>query len=287
MGNMAAKTALIIQGGGARGTYAAGALKVLVENGFSFDQVYGTSAGALLGIDFVAKDPERLEKIINELTSAKGFIKVHNYFTKGSIFDFKYLLEDLPKTKLPFKHDDFMDSPTEFYAAACSVEDRDTSYFSKKDPNFLLGLASSASLPPFSKPVEIEGKGYLDGGVYASVPFEKALKDDISKIVIIVTREKGYRKSAPGRLMKRLCRRQYRHQPKFLEDILNSYKHYNEQMDLMDRLADEGRIFVLYPSIPPQVKITTQDKKKLDELFLQACEDTKRQLEGLREYLAQ
>ena len=39
-------SALIVQGGGARGTYAAGVLKVLLENGFSFDEVYGTSAGA-------------------------------------------------------------------------------------------------------------------------------------------------------------------------------------------------------------------------------------------------
>ena len=59
-------SALIVQGGGARGTYAAGVLKVLLENDFSFDEVYGTSAGALLGVEYVTKDSERLGKLIEK-----------------------------------------------------------------------------------------------------------------------------------------------------------------------------------------------------------------------------
>lgn len=280
------KDVLVIQGGGARGTYAAGSLKVLLENDFSFDEVYGTSAGALLGIEYLTKDKDRLEKLIIELSSNKGFIKVQNYFTKGSIFDFNYLLNELPKEKLPFKKDEFFQSSSEFYAVSANVNENKVAYFSKNDPNFFAGLESSASLPPFSKPILIDGKGYLDGGVFAAVPYMDAIEKEARHVVVIATREKGYRKKAPSKAIKALYHKQYRKNKEFLNSLLNSHKLYNEQMDEMDRLAEEGRIFVIYPSVPPTVKVTTQNKTKLHELFVNAEEDTKNSLNSLREYLS-
>ena len=282
----AKRSALIVQGGGARGTYAAGVLKILLENDFSFDEVYGTSAGALLGVEYITKDKERLLGLIEELCSSKGFIKVQNYFTKGSIFDFDYLLKKLPKEKLPFREKEFYESETEFYAVSANVSENKVAYFSKNDPHFMDGLASSASLPPFSKPIEIEGKEYVDGGVFAGVPFERPLRENVSKIVVISTREKGYRKKALSKAIKAICRRQYRKNPAFLKSILNSYRLYNEQMDEMDKLAEEGRIFVFYPSFPPSVGITTQNKAKLDALFSDAEKDARASLNALKEYLS-
>lgn len=286
MGNMLNKDVLVVQGGGARGTYAAGVLKILLENGFHFDEVYGTSAGALLGIEYLTKDVDRLEKLIQELSSAKGFIKVQNYFTKGSIFDFNYLLQELPKEKLPFKEEEFFNSQDEFYAVSACVNDNHVAYFSKNDPNFYSGLASSASLPPFSKPIMIDGKGYVDGGIFEAVPFLRPLEEDAKHIVVVSTREKGFRKKSSSKAIKALYRKQYRKNKDFLNSLLNDYKLYNEQMDLMDKLHDEGRIFVIYPSLPPTVKVTTQDKEKLHALFVTAEEDTKNSLTSLKEYLS-
>lgn len=285
-GNMVNKDTLVVQGGGARGTYAAGALKILLENNIHFNEVYGTSAGALLGIEYLTKDIDRLEKLILELASAKGFIKVQNYFTKGSIFDFDYLLKKLPKEKLPFKEEEFFASEDDFYAVSACVTDNCAAYFSKNDKNFYQGLASSASLPPFSKPITIDGKGYVDGGIFEAIPFLRPLEEGAKHIVVISTRAKGYRKKSPSKAIKALYRRQYRKNKEFLNSLLNDYKLYNEQMDLMDKLHEEGRVFVIYPSIPPTVKVTTQDKEKLHELFVAAEEDTRNSLNALREYLS-
>lgn len=283
---MEKRSSLVVQGGGARGTYAAGVLKVLLENGYEFDEVYGTSAGALLGAEFVTRDQDRLKKLIIELASAKGFIKVQNYFTKGSIFDFDYLLKELPKNKIPFRKEDFYSSKTGFYAVSSCVDDNTVAYFSKEDPNFLKGLESSASLPPYSKPIMINGKGYVDGGILEAVPFEKPLNDNVEKIVVIATREKGYRKKAPHKAIKSLYKKQYRNNRAFQKSLLDNYKLYNEQMNLMDKLNEEGRIFVIYPSLPPTVKVTTQNKKKLDELYSNAEIDARHILDSLKKYLS-
>ena len=40
---------LVLEGGGAKGSYHAGAIKALHESGYSFDGVMGTSIGAING----------------------------------------------------------------------------------------------------------------------------------------------------------------------------------------------------------------------------------------------
>ena len=55
-------------------------------------------------------------------------------------------------------------------------------------------LRASASLPFVSRIVEIEGKKYLDGGCADSIPLEAFIKTGYGRNVVILTREKGYRK---------------------------------------------------------------------------------------------
>ena len=55
-------------------------------------------------------------------------------------------------------------------------------------------LRASASLPFVSRIVEIEGKKYLDGGCADSIPLEAFIKIGYGLNVVILTREKGYRK---------------------------------------------------------------------------------------------
>ncbi|MBQ3588772.1 MAG: patatin-like phospholipase family protein, partial [Oscillospiraceae bacterium] len=40
---------LVLEGGGMRGSYTAGVLDYFIENGLEFRDVYGVSAGALIG----------------------------------------------------------------------------------------------------------------------------------------------------------------------------------------------------------------------------------------------
>ena len=48
---------LVLEGGGAKGSYQAGAIKALYEKGYKFDGVMGTSIGAINGA-FVAQGTE-------------------------------------------------------------------------------------------------------------------------------------------------------------------------------------------------------------------------------------
>ena len=49
---------LVLEGGGAKGSYHAGAIKALHESGYSFDGVMGTSIGAINGAIVAQGDTE-------------------------------------------------------------------------------------------------------------------------------------------------------------------------------------------------------------------------------------
>lgn len=62
-----------------------------------------------------------------------------------------------------------------------------------------IGRASS-SIPLVSPRVEIDGVPYLDGGIADSIPLIHAMEKGWRKNVVVLTRNKGYRKSKPGKV---------------------------------------------------------------------------------------
>jgi NTE family protein len=46
---MTTKKALVLSGGSVKGAFQAGAIKALIEKGYTFDKIYGISVGSLNG----------------------------------------------------------------------------------------------------------------------------------------------------------------------------------------------------------------------------------------------
>lgn len=61
------KQALVLAGGGSKGAYQAGCIKALIELGYNFNIVTGTSVGALNALLVVQKDYEALYKLWDEI----------------------------------------------------------------------------------------------------------------------------------------------------------------------------------------------------------------------------
>jgi len=281
-----ANFALCIQGGGSRGSYAAGVLDVLMQEKIWADEVVGTSAGALIGCNYVSHNEGRSTKMLLTMMRDRRFMKPSNFLTKGSVFDFRFMLYDLPNQGLPFDAAEFKDNPCKFYAVTTSCLDGKPRYFEKRDPDFWSAVAASASLPLLSKPCHVHSEPFLDGGVSCPIGFEKALQDHYEKIVVVCTRQKGYRKKRMMAGQRALARCLYRRYPAFLEAYRNSIVIYNRQMDLLEKLEAENKAFVIYPSLPPQISHAEKNPKKIRELILQGQNDARRTLALLNGYLS-
>ncbi|MDY6430028.1 MAG: patatin family protein [Bacilli bacterium] len=279
------KTALILQGGGTREAFSAGVLDVLLENDFQFDFIAGTSAGALSGLNYVSKNKGRNLYVLTTLMKEKKFCSFRNLIKNRSIFNFDYLFNEAAKGDFPFDFDEFYKSNTTLIAAATCLETGKVTYFEKGDSDFWEGVAASASLPLLSKPVQIKELHYLDGGPVCGLPFRTALDRGIKKIVVVCTRQKGYRKQKHSNSHTKLCKKLYKSYPNFIDAYDNEYIVYNNDMDEMERLAESGAIFMIYPKEPVTISHTEKNEKKIRDLYEKGVEVMKENLPILTAYL--
>lgn len=283
------KWALVVQGGGTRAAYAGGALEVLLKAKLFADLAIGTSAGALLSADYVSRDEGRNKKILEVVMGDLRFASLSHYFSKkASFFDFDYLFKDIP-TKIPFNLPEFLNSSTDYYCCTTSLMTGQPFYFNRKDPHFFLGLAASCSMPLYNrKPVMVDGKPYLDGGVVARIPYKKALEEGYEKIVVIATRSRDFSYPNNGKESEAelaIVKTLYKKYPLFLEANRNSKKSFNEDMEEIHRLEKEGRLFVLYPSVEPSLGHATRSAQKIEKLYEEGEQEMKKALPALIKYL--
>ena len=99
---------------------------------------------------------------------------------------------------------------------------------------------ASCSMPLATKTVFVDGIPYVDGGVADSIPIIHSLKTGHQRNVIILTRNKGYRKHSSGkqdRLFELAYGKKY---PKLVEVLEQRAKVYNKTLYYIDKWEKEG-----------------------------------------------
>ena len=97
--------------------------------------------------------------------------------------------------------------------------------------------------------VEVDGIPMLDGGIADSVPVRRAIADGYDYNIVILTRKKGYYKNERSTSMMRLVKLYYRKYPKLAWAMLQRNHVYNQEMDLITRLQEQGKVFVIRPEV--------------------------------------
>ena len=139
-------------------------------------------------------------------------------------------------------------------------------------------------MPFVGKEVVINGKAYMDGGISSSIPIERAIKDGYDYNIVILTRNKGYRKK-PSKMTKKISNVKYRNFKGLTKAISDRYKNYNREVELVEKLEKEGKVFVIRPTNPVNVGRIEKDKKKIFEIYKSGYIDTVRQYNKLKKWL--
>ncbi len=276
---------LIIEGGALRGIHTSGVLDALMGSDIYPSSVFGVSAGALNGFNYIAKQPGRSARANLEFINDERYFNPMNIVRRKGIFGFDFMFGDLSEI-IPFDYDMFNNSKQRFFVVVTDVETGKPAYFEKGvcQDIFAAG-AASASLPLVTQPVNIDGRDYVDGGVADPIPVEKALADGYDKIVLVLTRHKGFRRSLISIAEREALKRIYKDKPALLETMLAANGRYNETLDLIDRLEEEGRVFVIRPSEEIDISLIDKDIDKLGVLYQAGITDGRNSMEGLRKYL--
>lgn len=203
------KRALVISGGGAKGAWAGGLVQYLIEEkNYDWDMYFGSSTGSLVIPLTSLKEMERLkEAYINVDNDAifsldpftkKGKINIWNAAWriirgKTSLGESNNLHE---RIKTMFTEEDFdkvKENGKDLFACAVDYTEGVAKFAHNKEVSYngyVDATWASTSVPLAMDLVEINGSGYLDGGVIQHVPIQKAIDMGADEIDVIVLRPK-------------------------------------------------------------------------------------------------
>lgn len=279
------KSGLILEGGGTRGVFTAGVLDYFLEKNLQIPYVIGVSAGACNAVNYVAKQPRRTKICTIDYLKEKTYVGIKNLIQKGSLFDMDLIFDILPNQVIPFDYDTFFQSDQTCILTATNCTTGKAVYFmEKKNKKRLMDACrASCSLPLVSPIVKVDGISCLDGGMADSIPIRKAINDGCKKNIIILTRNKGYRKTVASKT-NHAAKIVYRDYPKLVRSIIKRPEEYNKTMDYVEHLEKEGEVFLIQPQIPA-IKNTEKNLDVLTEFYNHGYEYGKEIYPRVLEYL--
>jgi NTE family protein len=214
---------LVLQGGGALGSYQAGVYQALHEAGIEPDWIIGTSIGAINASLIAGNEAQhrlprlmefwkRMEQnpIWNLRTAFPGFNEKLAYWstvTNGIPGFFRpnplahagdsyplgadqagfYSTAPLEKTLLEFVHFTLVNQcKPRLTVGAAHVRTSQMRYFDSRDGDFTVKhVMASGALPPAFPPIRIDGELYWDGGILSNTPTEAVFDDNPRKNSLI------------------------------------------------------------------------------------------------------
>lgn len=277
------KTGLVLEGGGMRGIYTAGVLDVFLENNIFFDGVIGVSAGAIHGCSYLSKQHGRSIRYYKKYCADPRFMSWQSFLKTGDFVGEDFCYHELPEKLDIYDNDAFQKNGVPFYAVCTNVETGRPEYPLLTDMYAQIDyLRASASLPYFSRIVEIEGKKLLDGGCTDSIPVEAFQKMGYGKNVVVLTRPESYRKKEELRALPSLVYCRY---PAFAAALRNRHNVYNQQSAKIKLLERSGNIFVIRPKQSLDIGRLENDSEKVQKIYDIGRADALEVLKQLKDWL--
>ncbi|MDD4028433.1 MAG: patatin-like phospholipase family protein [Caldisericia bacterium] len=208
---------LVLEGGGAKGSYHAGAYKALAENNLIPDAVVGTSIGALNGALIAQGDWEKMVELWSEMSISKilDIDQKHIHSLQKKQFSWEsfqyfatYLHRSLEEDGLDtskirkllesiIDEDKLRNSSIDFGLVTVSISELKPYEVFKDDipkGQLIDYLMASSNFPIFKRQV-IDGKKFIDGGVYDNTPIDLLKNKGFDHIIVIRTHGLGINRS--------------------------------------------------------------------------------------------
>jgi predicted patatin/cPLA2 family phospholipase len=277
--------ALVLEGGGMRGQYASGVMDGFLRAGIRFPYVIGVSAGISNAASYVAGQAGRNREIFTRFAGDRRYFSWRNWLRGGNPFGMDVIYRELPD-HIPFDFEAFAASPVRFRVGATDCATGRAVFFDKEEVPLAEALMASASLPMVGRMARVKGRLYLDGGIAAPIPFRQAAADGYGRRVVVLTRNRGFRKHAPGAAVRAAIRWKYRRFPALAEAVARQHETYNRALDELEAEEAAGRVRVIRPSHPLAVGRYSQNREALERLYQNGLADAAARADELRGFLS-
>lgn len=245
-------TGLVLSGGGARGFAHLGVIHALNEAGVFPDVISGTSAGAIAGVLYAdGYSPKEILKITN---SNSRFHYIRPTVPKDGllqIYGVVRILRDNLRAKT------FEELKIPLFVTATDLNNGRVDYFSSGA--LLNAIIASASIPVLFKPVVIDNKHYVDGGVLDNLPI-KPIENKCRFIIGSFVNPIGYQEN--------------------VTNLINIAER-TFFLSMSKEVTEKAKKFNLFIAPPELRNYKILDPEKADELFSIGYEATKEKLKEI------
>lgn len=281
------KATLVLEGGATRGVFTSGVLDYLMDQDVYMSHVIGVSAGCCNAVDYVSKQPHRTRDcMIPTDRSGNYYYGIRDFMKEKSVMNMDLIFDKYPNDLLPFDYDTYFDSEItcEIVTTNCITGKAEYMTEDQNRERLMKICRASCSMPLLTPIVNIDGVPYLDGGLADSVPVRHAQKIGNEKIVVILTKNRGYRKKVMSAALQRVYRRAYKSYPNLIRTIFRRSFEYNKIMNHIDQLEKSGEIFVLRPQVKPVSRLE-RNKESLEAFYEHGYRYMERRMDDLMAYL--
>ena len=274
------KTGLVLEGGGMRGVFTCGVLDYMMDHAIWFPYGIGVSAGACNGLSYMSRQRGRAKFSNIDLLDKYHYISIRHLWRKRCILDQNLLYDQFPKQILPYDYKAYAENPARFEMVTTSCVTGRACYLEEKqDADRIIAIVKASSSLPYVCPITyVDGEPMLDGGIVDSIPVVRAMQQGYDRNVVVLTRNRGYRKKEKDIKIPHFIYKKY---PRLRVALSRRCQVYNEQLELVEQLEDEGKIWVIRPVRRMEVDRIETDIKKLTALYEEGYICAKRVLEGI------
>ena len=283
------KLGIAFEGGASRTYFTCGVMNALINNNIKADIVAGSSAGIANGVSYSSWQPDRCEEILKKYYSTPEYSGAKFLFKKGvrSFYNIPFVFDKIPNELIPFDYDTFKNGGITSVASVTNIETGKTEYITLDgEDKKWTALIATCALPILFRPVKIDGKIYMDGGITDSVPADYLINQGCDKVIVVLTQERPYRKGGPDFTIK-LSAWLYRNYPNFAKALMNRNNNYNLTREHLFELEKEGKIFIILPEVMQGISRTENDTDKLMTIYRHGIECTNKRMDALKKYLSE
>ncbi|HOP61807.1 MAG TPA: patatin family protein [Spirochaetota bacterium] len=260
--------ALVVEGGGMRGVFAAGVLDAMFELGFDpFTMYFGVSAGACNLASHLAGQYKRNFRCYTDYMLRPEFINALKYLKGGHFMDLDWFWDYVDMY-------DTLDRKTatnlgkkKFIVVATDVETGEALYIDAKEQILDDLLKGSSSVPLMYRTfVKVEGRRVTDGGVADSIPVNEAYRRGARKIMVIRSRQSDYIKSSF--FESRIIPAMFRSYPALQKALSLREEKYMEAVDFIKNPPSGCEIIEIAPETIKTGR-TTRSREKIENDYWQ------------------
>lgn len=280
------KKGLVLEGGGLRALFSAGVIDVMMENHITFDGMIGVSAGATFGSNYKSGQIGRALRYNIALKDDPRYISWRSFFKTGDLVGAEFSYHVMPTALDVFDYEAYRQNPMEFHVVCTDAETGEPVYkqLDIMDYEGLEWVRASASMPIVSKPVPLEGRKLLDGGIVNSIPLKHFQELGYDRNIVVLTQPKGFFKKRTKLMpLFQLTMRKY---PAIIKAMGRRHLMYNEQLQYLAEEEKKGNILLIYPEDTLPIGRTELNEEKMRYVYQMGRKCAEEQLLKIKDFLS-